>query len=72
MIISDMNYQEYADESNTLVGGLNIGGSITTWDSSLVQFATMSASGPGGSAAGSTATTLDISSLGVGLVILGL
>jgi hypothetical protein len=72
MIISDMNYQECVDESNALVGGIDLGGSLTDWNSSLTQLGTMSTSGSGGSMTATGATKLDISSFGLSFVVLGL
>ncbi|MBF2027278.1 MAG: hypothetical protein IGS48_10985 [Oscillatoriales cyanobacterium C42_A2020_001] len=72
MIISELNYQETAVEAANLEGGIDLGASLSTWDYSLQQFGTVSATGPGGTYSANVATQIDISSLGASLIALGL
>lgn len=72
MIISDIKYQEFADKSSNLEGGYDIGASLTTWNSHAIQLGTMSASGPGGTTTMAGAAKVDICSLGISFVGLGL
>ncbi|MGQ9872622.1 hypothetical protein [Leptodesmis sp.] len=72
MTISDINYQEFADKSNHLEGGYDIGASLTIWNSHVIEIGTMSTSGPGGSTTMTGAAKVDISSLGVSFIGLGL
>ncbi len=72
MIISDINYQEFADKSNHLEGGYDIGASLTTWDYHAIEMGTLSASGSGGSTTMTGAAKVDICSLGVSFIGLGL
>ncbi|MGC8710923.1 MAG: hypothetical protein ACP5RH_00885 [Leptodesmis sp.] len=72
MIISDISYQEFVDESNKLEGGYDIGVSLTAWNSHAIEIGTMSTSGPGGSTTMTGAAKVDISSIGISFIGLGL
>jgi hypothetical protein len=70
MLIHDLNHLEIVDEANKLEGGNDIAASLTAFQQRLTVMQTMSTSTPGGSAAGSVSSNLNIGTFGLNFISL--
>ncbi len=71
MLITDLNYLESVDEATILEGGTDWAATLTAFSQALSMLQTGATSGPNGSSAFANIGRLNMATLGLGAVFLG-